>query len=236
MNLGHLLVAWLLAASTPEALSLFDASRQRSVPVVVYSDTAQRKGRQTLALISHGYGATSTSYSFIANHLAAQGYVVASVQHEIPGDPPLPTTGSVYEARKPSWQRGVENLLFVIGALGKSRPGLDTSQVLLIGHSHGGDTSMLFAQEHPERVRAVITLDNRRMPFPRTSRPRLFSIRSSDLPADPGVLPTLAEQAQFGIRIVTLPATVHNDMWDGGTADQKAEILRILDGFLREQP
>jgi hypothetical protein len=40
---------------------------------------------------------------------------------------------------------------------------------------------------------------------------------------------------RFGMKILTLPATIHNDMWDGGTAEQKAEILRHIDGFLRER-
>jgi hypothetical protein len=31
-----------------------------------------------------------------------------------------------------------------------------------------------------------------------------------------------------------LPATTHNDMWVGGTQEQKAEIVRYLDEFLRE--
>ncbi|MBB5621242.1 hypothetical protein HDE69_002295 [Pedobacter cryoconitis] len=46
--------------------------------------------------------------------------------------------------------------------------------------------SMLFATQHPELVDKVISLDNRRMPFPRVSKPRIYSLRSSDQPADEG--------------------------------------------------
>ncbi|WP_461139614.1 hypothetical protein [Spirosoma pomorum] len=42
--------------------------------------------------------------------------------------------------------------------------------------------------------------------------PRILSIRSSDQVADKGVLATVEEQKQFGIRIIQLPATLHNDM------------------------
>jgi pimeloyl-ACP methyl ester carboxylesterase len=127
----------------------------------------------------------------------------------------------------------VQNILFVIAELKKRRPDLDVGNLLLVGHSHGGDTSMLFAQEHPDLVHTVISLDNRRMPFPRTSKPHLYSLRSSDQLADDGVLPSPEEQAKFGIVLVKLPATIHNDMSDAATAAQKAEMLRHIDEFLR---
>jgi len=126
------------------------------------------------------------------------------------------------------------NILFVIGELRKTRPNLEYGQLLLVGHSQGGDTSMLFAQTHPDLVQTVISLDNRRMLFPRTRQPRVFSIRSSDQPADDRVIPLLEEQAKLGMRVVTLPATIHNDMWDGGTEEQKAKMLRYTAEFLRE--
>jgi len=216
-----------------ETLSLVDRIRNRQIPVAIYADASHRERHRALAIISHGYGGKNSDYSFIANFLATHGYYVASIQHEIPGDEPLPTTGNPYEMRKPSWERGVQNILFVIGELKQRRPDLDYDHVLLVGHSHGGDTTMLFAQEHPALVRTVISLDNRRMPFPRTKQPQLFSIRSSDQPADEGVIPSPEEQSRLGIQVVKLSATRHDDMWDGGTDDQKAEIVRHIARFLR---
>jgi pimeloyl-ACP methyl ester carboxylesterase len=216
-----------------EALSLVDPARHRQIPVTIYSAAAPPSQKLKPAIISHGYGGKSTDYSFIATYLATHGYYVASIQHEIAGDEPLPATGNPFATRKPSWERGVQNILFVIGELKKTRPGLDYGQLLLIGHSHGGDIGMLFAHEHPALVRTVISLDNRRMPFPRTRAPRLLSIRSSDQEADEGVIPSPQEQATLGMTVVKLPATIHNDMWDGGTAAQKAEIIRHIDRFLR---
>ncbi|MBD2767708.1 hypothetical protein IC235_07360 [Hymenobacter sp. BT664] len=55
-------------------------------------------------------------------------------------------------------------------------------------------------------------------------RPQVLSLRSSDQVADNGVLPTPAEQQQFGRTIVKLPNTIHNDMWDGATTAQKQEM------------
>lgn len=222
------------APVTTETLSLVDETRHRSVPVVIYTDASTQVRGPRLAIISHGYGGKNTDYGFIADYLATHGYYVASIQQEIPGDEPLPKTGNPYENRKPSWERGVRNILFVIGELKKRRPDLDIANLLLAGHSHGADTSMLFAQEHPDLVRNVIALDNRRMPIPRISKPRLFSLRSSDQPADEGVLPSPEEQAKFGIKITKLPATIHNDMSDGATAEQKAEMIRYIEEFLRD--
>jgi pimeloyl-ACP methyl ester carboxylesterase len=220
-------------------LDLFDRERGRSVPVVLYAYAgaargAVRKGSKLkLAIISHGYGGYNTDYSFIAADLVAHGYLVASVQHQLPTDEPLPASGNPYEVRMPNWQRGVGNILFVIREIKKLRPELDFESLLLVGHSNGGDTSMLFAREHPRLVREVISLDNRRMPFPRTKRPRILSIRSSDQQADVGVLPSPAEQKKFGIKIIKLSNTRHDDMWDGATEEQKRGINEIISGFLR---
>ncbi len=118
--------------------------------------------------------------------------------------------------------------------LERLKPGLDYKHLILIGHSNGGDMSMLFAQKYPDLVDKVISLDNRRMAFPRTKRPKLYSLRSSDQPADEGVLPTPEEQKRFGITIIKLPNTVHNDMNDDGTAAQQEEINEYILGFLKD--
>jgi len=216
-----------------DTLVLFDASRARSIPLALYSAASTSTRKQGLAILSHGYGAKNTDYGFIANYLATHGYVVASVQHELPGDEPLPSTGIPYEVRMPSWQQGVQNILFVMNALKASHPELDDARVLLVGHSHGGDTSMLFAREHPSLAHAIVSLDNRRMPLPRTAPPRVLTIRSADQVADEGVIPSVEEQARLGTTVVTLTDTRHDDMWDGATEAQKAEIVRHIDGFLR---
>jgi predicted dienelactone hydrolase len=232
-----LLAAALAPASVQtEDLALVDATRARSVPVVVYSAPGGIAPKSRIAILSHGYGGKSTDYSFIATALAARGFLVASVQHEVPGDQPLPTTGKPAEVRRPSWQSGVANLRFAIRELKARYPAVDWGSLVLIGHSHGGDTAMLFATETPGEVSAVISLDSRRMPFPRVPRPRILSLRSSDQVADDGVLPTPEEQTKFGIRLVKLPATIHNDMWDGATDVQKSEMLAPILEFLNLAP
>ena len=80
-----------------ETLNLFDASRQRPVAV----DLAVRRDYELkaddgfwklpVAVISNGNTVKNTEYSFLANVLAARGYMVASIQQDIPSDPPLMT-------------------------------------------------------------------------------------------------------------------------------------------------
>jgi hypothetical protein len=39
----------------------------------------------------------------IANALAARGYFVVSIQHDLKSDPALPKTGNLFQRRKPLW-------------------------------------------------------------------------------------------------------------------------------------
>lgn len=213
-----------------------DARRHRPVPVVTYAPAAGagRGGRLKVALLNHGYGGHNTDYSFLARNLVAHGYFVASLQHELPGDAPIATTGNLAETRRPNWEQGVQSMVFVLQELRRAHPEFNYRRTLLVGHSNGGDMVMLCAQEHPDLAWCVISLDNRRMPLPRTRHPRLLSLRSSDQRADLGVLPTLVEQTKYQIRIAQLPVTRHNDMWDGATAEQKQEINAIISGFIAE--
>ncbi|MGX5816682.1 alpha/beta hydrolase family protein [Chitinophaga lutea] len=230
-----LLLPVLCAGQPKKQVNLYDSARHREVPLLVYGHVAAAR-HQPLAVVSHGYKATYDDHNFIAEHLVKKGYLVVSIQHEITGDPDMPPTGagSVYEARFPFWQRGADNIVFVLKALQQRYPAaIDFKKVVLIGHSNGGDMSMLFARQHPAAVRAVISLDNRRMPFPRTARPRIFSIRSSDQPADSGVIPVPSEIGRYGMKVVKLPDTIHNDMSDVATPAQQAEMLRYIDDFLK---
>lgn len=220
-----------------DTLVLFDRGRDRSIPVAYYYN---RKSKPTKGVIffSHGYGANKggdyLAYSYLTTFLASHGYFVVSLQHELPSDELLPMTGDLQQVRKPNWQRGSDNLLFVLKSLKFSRPEMNYNQLTLIGHSNGGDMTMLFAAQHPEDIVKAISLDNRRMLLPRVSSPKIYSLRSADLPADQWVIPTKAEQEKYGITVITLPKTNHSDMDDKGTAAQKEEIQNYILGFLKE--
>ena len=72
------------------------------------------------------------------------------------------------------------------------------------------------------------------MELPITKQPRIYSLRSSDQPADQGVLPTVTDQKTFKIKIIKLPNTIHNDMNDNGNTRQKMEINNYIMEFLND--
>lgn len=219
-----------------DTLTWFDSARMRAVPVAVYSPKKVRDGAQVV-IFSHGYNenrpGTYLSYGYLTEFLAAKGYVVVSIQHELPADSLIPATGDLQQVRRPFWERGVQNILFVLKTMKRLHPELDYRHVTLIGHSNGGDMSMLFAAEHPRLIDKVISLDNRRVAFPRVISPRIYTLRSSDQPADPGVLPSLEEAHHLGIWIIPLKDTKHTDMGESGTDAQHQEIDGYVLGFLR---
>ncbi|MES1181205.1 MAG: alpha/beta hydrolase [Flavobacterium sp.] len=193
---------------------------------------------QKLVIFSHGYyanrGGSNKECSYLTAFLASKGYFVASIQHELPTDALIPQTGIPQVVRRPFWERGVKNILFVLNELRKDYPDLDYKHLILIGHSNGGDMCMLFGQEHPDLVDKIISLDNRRVAFPRTKQPKIYSLRSSDQPADEGVLPTLEEQLKYDIKIVQLKSTKHNNMDNSGNRKQKKEINKYKLTFLND--
>ncbi|WFU18668.1 alpha/beta fold hydrolase [Bradyrhizobium sp. CB3481] len=223
-----------------EPLNLFDAARQRPVAV----DLAVRRDyevkanagywRLPVAIISNGNTVKNTEYSFLANVFAARGYLVASIQQDLPSDPPLMTkVGLPYVGRRRVYERDEANILFVLGQLKHLRPYADYRHLTLVGHSNGGDVAMYFAKQHPELVSKVITLDNLRVPFVLSHKLKILSFRSKDphFKTDPGVLPTPEQAKADGIDIVNTPFQ-HNDMSDRGPPSVKEKIQATLDEFL----
>jgi len=225
-----------------ETLELFDATRQRpvSVDLAVRRDYEIRANNGLwmlpVAMISNGNTVKNTEYSFLANILAARGYLVASVQQDLPTDPPLMTkVGQPYVGRREVYLRGETNILFVLNNLQKRQPNADYNHLTLVGHSNGGDVSMYLAKQHPEIVSKVITLDNLRVPFVLDEGIKILSFRSTDpnFKADPGVLPPPELIKASGIDIVDIGAQ-HNDMSDRGPYLVKKKIQATLDRFLRD--
>jgi predicted dienelactone hydrolase len=204
----------------PSSLQLVDPTRQRAVPLLLYGHTGP--GRP-LVLLSHGHGGEPDDYEFIAKALANRGYLVAAIDHELPGDPPIPSGGSAYQQRMANWREGAESIAYAMRELRRRRLA-SPAPVVLIGHSNGGDMAMLLATTHPHLFRTVISLDNRRHPLPRTVQPRICSLRSSDQVADVGVLPPGPEQAGLGVQIIPVPVR-HDDMTDRATPAQKQAML-----------
>ena len=225
-----------------ETLNLYDNARQRPVAV----DLAVRRdyemkadngfNKLPLAIISNGNTVKNTEYSFLANVLAARGYLVASIQQDLPSDPPLMTkVGEPYVGRKEVYMRCEANILFVLGALQKMQPNADYDHLTLVGHSNGGDVAMYVAHQHPELVSKVVTLDNLRVPFVISKNLKILSFRSKDpnFRTDAGVLPPAAQAIKEGIDIINTGA-LHTELSDRGPDSVKEKIQATLDKFLQD--
>ncbi|MFL6812420.1 MAG: alpha/beta fold hydrolase [Bradyrhizobium sp.] len=227
-----------------ETLAFYDASRGNR-PVEV--DVAVRWDREMqanagmiilpVAILNHGNTVKFTEYSFLANVFAARGYMVVSIQHDLPTDAPMVTkAGELYVGRQPQYLRGIANIRFAIEEMHKVQPNADYDHLTMVGHSNGGDISMYFAKLYPDQVRKIVTLDNLRVPFTTDGRFKILSFRSKDpqFKTDPGVIPPEEVRQKSGIQVVETGFR-HNDMRDTGPDTAKATIQDMLDKFLDDE-
>jgi hypothetical protein len=226
-----------------ESITFYDASRDNR-PVAV--DIAVRRDKEMqanagmiklpVAVFNHGNTVKNTEYSFLANVMAARGYEVVSIQHDLPTDPPMVTkVGELYVGRLAQIQRGVANIRFAVEEMKKLQPNADYDHLTVVGHSMGGDITMYFAKQYPDEVKKVVTLDNLRVPFITSGKFKILSFRSKDpqFKTDPGVIPSDEECEKLGITVVKTPFR-HDDMRDTGSMEAKASIETMLDKFLTD--
>ena len=224
-----------------ETITFYDASRDNrlvAVDVAVRRDKEMQAnaGEVTLpvAILSHGNTVKFTQYSFLTNVFAARGFLVISIQHDLPTDPPMVTkVGELYVGRQPQYLRGVANIKFALEEMKKAQPNAHYDHLTVVGHSAGADISMYFAKLHPDQVRRLVTLDNLRVPFITDGRFKILSFRSKDpvFKTDSGVIPPDEICEKAGITIVRTGFR-HNDMRDDGAEEAKASIAGTVDNFL----
>lgn len=114
------------------------------------------EGRPGLVLI-HGYSANSHWWDFIAPALADDRRVVA-----------LDCSGAGDSGHRPSYDLDVfsREVLAVADAAGLGE------DLVLVGHSFGGGIALRTAARHPERVKAMVSVDAKLVPLPGEHRPR----------------------------------------------------------------
>lgn len=232
-----LMIAPNCRAQRVYTVCLFDSARERRVPVTIYQPEKIVEPAPVI-IFSHGYGVnapgSNQTYSSLTGPLSDRGYFVISIQHELPDDPLLAMEGDFMQTRMAAWQRGVENILFTIREFKKLKPEFDWRKMTVMGHSNGGDISMLYATRYPETVCKVISLDHRRMIMPRTDAPRVYTLRGCDYPADDGVLPSGEEQKKYQMTVTGLEDIKHSQMDDKGSREQHEKMLGYLYRFLDE--
>ena len=227
-----------------ESLTFNDLARDNR-PVAVNIAVRRDKEMQAnagmiilpVAVLNHGNTVKFTEYSFLANVFAARGYMVVSIQHDLPTDAPMVTkVGELYVGRQPQYLRGIANIRFAIEEMHRVQPNADYDHLTMVGHSNGGDISMYFAKLYPDQIRKIVTLDNLRVPFTTDGRFKILSFRSKDpqFKTDPGVIPPEEVRQKSGIQVVQT-GFQHNDMRDTGPDKAKATIQDMLDKFLDDE-
>lgn len=218
--------------------TVYDESRDRHIPIEISHPTSKKQCSEAqkcpVALLSAGYGVSHTKYTFLSKQLNQLGYMVVAIGHELVSDPPLSVSGDLYETRSDNWSRGAKTLDFIKHNLEPAYPNYNFNNLLLIGHSNGGDISSWLVNEGKRYIETIITLDHRRVPLPRDKNINVLSIRGSDYPADKGVLPSQREIEQYGICVNKIPESQHNDMTDYGPAWLKTEINNIVANYLKK--
>jgi hypothetical protein len=235
---------WSKWAIRHETLTFYDASRDNrpvAVDIAVRWDKEMQANagmiKLPVAILNHGNTVKFTEYSFLANVFAFRGYMAASIQHDLPSDPPMVTkVGQLYVGRQPQYLRGVANIRFAVEEMRKVEPNADYDHLTVVGHSAGADISMYFAKLYPDQVKKVVTLDNLRVPFVTNGKFKILSFRSKDpvFKTDPGVVPPKEVREKSGIEVVQTNFQ-HNDMRDTGPDQAKASIQGMLDKFLEDE-
>jgi len=219
-----------------DTLSLFDQSRNRKIPIAIYQPKDIKQANKIPIFFSHGYGENNGSdylqaYTYLTEFLASKGYFVVSIQHELKTDELLAMTGKLQETRRPNWERGSQNIFYVLQKIKQDYPQLKYNELSLIGHSNGGDMTVLFAHKYPNLANKIISMDNRRMEFPRTFKPQIFTLRSKDYPADENVLPTNEELKKYNITVQFTDinqSSMDNDANETEREYLKTKILEYL--------
>lgn len=227
----------LLVSSIGFAKEIVDNIRGRSIPIEITIPApvfnCSVDSKCSVVFLSAGYGVPHTKYKFLSKTFSELGYLVVAIGHELPSDPPLSVSGDLFQTRSENWIRGAETLKIVRNELRINYLDYDFDNLVLAGHSNGGDISAWLLRESPPFVRRIITLDHRRVPLPRTKDVKVLSIRASDFEADNGVLPTESEKAEFGICITEITDSKHNDMSDFGPVSLKSQVQKVVREWLK---
>ncbi|GAL03128.1 Bll5160 protein [Photobacterium aphoticum] len=231
--------ALLLASSfaSAEYIELHDKKRNRIIPVtfnVPDNETCSVDEPCPVAIFSAGNKVPYERYSFLTDKFREMGYMTLSVNHELPSDPPLSKTGDLYLNRIENWERGAETLDFVINEMPKAYGrGYDFDNVVLVGHSNGGDISTWAANSGKEYISTLITLDHKRVSLPRTKSIHVLSINSPEYPTKEGVLYNSDEQKQYGSEVHLIEGSKHMDFSDFGTEEVHKKTNQIIEQFLQ---
>src|SRR5260221_4910514 len=133
-----------------ETLTFYDPARDNhpvAVDIAVRFDKEMQADAGMIKLpvtvLNHANTVKFTEYSFLANVFAFRGYLVVSIQHDLPTDAPMVTkVGELYVGRLPQIHRGIANIRFAVEKMKTVEPNADYDRLSMVGHFMGGDISM----------------------------------------------------------------------------------------------
>ena len=70
--------------------------------------------------------------------------------------------------------------------------------------------------------------------MPRTSNPRIYTLRGCDYEADPNVIPSKDEQEKLHITVIKLDSITHTNMGHQGSDEQHNLINHYIYKFLKD--
>ncbi len=132
------------------------SSPQQFGPFSIHAAIGARAtpGRHPLVLISHGNGGTEIGHAWLAETLAAAGYVVVAIRHPGSNYQDMSATGkAIYFTERP---RHLSQVLDQLLASERWAPLIDDRRIAAIGTSAGGHTVLALAGGQPQPTRAAL--------------------------------------------------------------------------------
>jgi pimeloyl-ACP methyl ester carboxylesterase len=230
--------------------NFYDVSRRRQVPVSVY---LPKKADGLLPTIVFGPGYQGQEdvqkeelvykkYTYLAEYFTDKGYAFVSIQHDVFGDvdglEKVDPDAIQDEARRHLYIRGEANIMFALAQLEQQNLPLRLDNLILSGHSNGGDIAKYFANQHPDRVHSVILFDARRARLRPISPLPVLMFEADDTTTDVGVIAEPAQEnnamrANLDLTVIKPSSALHASYIDSEiTEPLKKKIFSALDWFL----
>jgi pimeloyl-ACP methyl ester carboxylesterase len=163
-------------------------------------------------LFSHGYGSYPEQSSFLTDHLATWGFVIAAPDHRS-RDLGAVLSNTVTTVGGPDLV-DLDNMLSFLHVENNDPSsvlygGLDFSKVGVFGHSAGGGTAVTMAASNPA-IRTYVALAPAAGVLPSTAKPGLVMYGSSDTVVSPSSVQQLYSGLPAPKRLIVITATGHN--------------------------
>lgn len=238
----------------PNELNLFDKTRKRKIPILIYTPNNPLQNI-SIVIFNPGYQEQKDliksdnimaykKWDYLAEYFIGIGYAFITIQHDLPGDidgletidPKLPAV----EARKHLWLRGEQNIFFVINELKQKFPEFNLNKFIISGHSNGGDIAKFFTNNHENMVSSAIIFDGRRCPIKPNSKQKLLIFEANDTSTEIAVLPNEGSKEnpkRINLEwVIIKPKDAFHTSYRGDliTENLKAKVFKAIDFFLNE--